>query len=165
MKTPGRILSVICLVLSGINADCQIGMPAGARQTGSSNCGGYADKAYCAPHMRRFNWIDSNGNRGSRCLVDPQCESTSKGRVNIRGHSWQNGAYDILQFADKLTIKGGVSGDGYGEFIGPYTIKITWPQVNKTFIGTVSSSLGPNMAVDKIDWNQPGNIWTRKTFP
>jgi hypothetical protein len=81
--------------------------------------------------------------------------------VTISG-SWRGsgGEYAIEQTVDSLSITGGVYGPASGSFTGPYSITVTWPQVNATYTGTVLRNA--DGYATRIVWDHPANnYWDR----
>jgi hypothetical protein len=74
----------------------------------------------------------------------------SKGRVVVAG-TWHIGPYTyvLTQHGDRVDSQGSF-GPAKGEFTGPYTFTLVWPQ--RGFTGTF------NPARNVIDWNN-GTTW------
>ena len=128
----------------------------GCQFTGNSACGG-DNREPCAPHERLYAEQCSNGPAQSKCFEDKYCASINRGRTNLAGQAW-SGGYAFKQSADSLTVTGGSAGTGYGRFIGPYKISITWNGTG-TYTGTVSLQNG---LAKRIQWDRPPlGTWTR----
>jgi hypothetical protein len=154
MPTRKVVLVVSCVFLVLAAALEVRAQDAGCQFTGNSACGG-DDRGQCAPHERFYSEKCSNGSIQNKCFVDNYCASVNKGRINIAG-SWQGNVF--RQLGDSLSVTYPGKSVGNGQFIGPYTITITWPGV-PAYRGTISVQNGRAYL---ITWDRPaGNVWRR----
>jgi hypothetical protein len=154
MLGPRKIAFVVCAA-AAFMATLQAQDP-GCQFTGNSACGG-DNRVQCAPHERLYAEQCTNGPAQTKCFVDNYCASLNRGRINVGGRAW-SGGYSFKQSGDSLTVTGGSAGPGYGRFIGPYVISITW---NGAAAYTGRISVQDNVA-NRIQWDRPPlNTWTR----